>query len=63
MKPVVRQMRGPGMNKGLKKPRHGHIKKPEPIGKQSRAAAGATPGNPSRNDYSKKTYLSSNVWK
>jgi hypothetical protein len=27
--PVVRQMRGPGMNLGLKKPRHGYIKKPK----------------------------------
>lgn len=27
-KPAVRQMRGPGMNLGLKKPRHGYIKKP-----------------------------------
>jgi hypothetical protein len=28
-KPAVRQMRGPGMNLGLKKPRHGYIAKPK----------------------------------
>lgn len=30
MKPAVRQMRGPGMNLGLKKPRKGYIPKPKP---------------------------------
>jgi hypothetical protein len=27
--PAVRQMRGPGMNKGLKKPRHGKFANPD----------------------------------
>lgn len=62
MKPVVRQMRGPGMNKGLKKPRHGHIKKPEPLKTPGRSG----PQSSSRDlkDYSKGTsYLSKNLWR
>lgn len=65
MKPVVRQMRGPGMNKGLKKPRHGKFPNPDsekgPSG-GSRAAKAAAPSvAPSaapfadRNNYSKGT--------
>lgn len=43
MKPAVRQMRGPGMNLGLKKPRAG-FKKPEPY-VQSRELKAATKGS------------------
>ena len=47
MKKAVRQMRGPGMNKGLKKPRHGKFS-----GTSKSPSAG---GNSSarRNDYKK----------
>jgi hypothetical protein len=65
MKPAVRQMRGPGMNKGLKKPRHGQFKDPEPA-KKSSAPRGAEPQSSSgeRKDYSKgSSYLSGNLWK
>lgn len=70
MKPAVRQMRGPGMNKGLKKPRHGQVKKPEPL-KKSRSSTSAESGSSSgsssgqRKDYKKNSsssYLSKTVW-
>ena len=65
MKPVVRQMRGPGMNKGLKKPRHGQFKDPEPAKKSSAMMRAESQGSSGeRKDYSKgKSYLSSNIWK
>lgn len=37
--PKIRQMRGPGMNKGLKKPRHGKFPKPETEEKKARDLA------------------------
>ena len=68
MKPVVRQMRGPGMNKGLKKPRHGTIKK-VPETKSSKAAhldaaRGSTRSQVDQTDYSKKSgsYLAAAFW-
>jgi hypothetical protein len=66
MKPVVRQMRGPGMNKGLKKPRHGQFKDPEPAAKKSAAmrSAEAQGSSGERKNYSKgSSYLSGNIWK
>jgi hypothetical protein len=61
---AVRQMRGPGMNKGLKKPRHGQFTASEPT-KASQRADRAGPEGSSRNDYSKgsSSYLSSTLWK
>lgn len=44
-KPAVRQMRGPGMNKGLKKPRYG---------KFSKAETGAGSATPSRTSSAKE---------
>ena len=41
MKPAVRQMRGPGMNLGLKKPRKNYIPKPKPY-KKPRELKGAS---------------------
>lgn len=43
-KPAIRQVKGPGMNKGLKKPRHGYIPKPKEH-TPSRAAKKATAQN------------------
>jgi hypothetical protein len=65
--PAVRQQRGPGMNRGLKKPRHGQFKEPEAATKRSRAmiaAEGGTSGS-QRSDYKKAgsgSYLSGNLW-
>lgn len=65
MKPAVRQMRGPGMNKGLKKPRH--AKFPKADAKKSSSVvdtAGSAGSSGDRKDYSKgNSYLSRNVWK
>lgn len=64
--PTVRQMRGPGMNKGLKKPRHGKFSTAETgqSGGPSVPRPGQSPSDPSRNDYSKgKSYLSKRIWK
>lgn len=60
----VRQMRGPGMNKGLKKPRHGQFKDPEPTKASQRVERAGSEGS-SSNDYSKNSssYLSRNLWK
>ena len=64
MKPAVRQMRGPGMNKGLKKPRHGQFKGPEAAKKSSAVSAEAPGSTGERKDYSKSTsYLSRNIWR
>lgn len=65
MKPAVRQMRGPGMNKGLKKPRYGTIKKPQPTKSSSANTPAGSPGSSGeRKDYSKgSSYLSKNIWK
>jgi hypothetical protein len=66
--PAVRQMRGPGMNRGLKKPRHGQFSESEPATKRSRAMIAAEGGSSSgpRNDYKKpeaRSYLSQNLWR
>lgn len=62
-KPAVRQMRGPGMNKGLKKPRHAQFNVPPPS-KTSSAVENAGARGSSKPDYSKNgpSYLSKNVW-
>ena len=62
-KPAVRQMRGPGMNKGLKKPRHGQFNVPKPTKASQRVERAGSEGS-SRTDYSKNgpSYLSENVW-
>ncbi|HEY7822212.1 MAG TPA: hypothetical protein VIG24_05245, partial [Acidimicrobiia bacterium] len=60
MKPAVRQMRGPGMNKGLKKPRHGKFPKPET--KKPASGTVSARSSESRNDYSKgPSYLSGSI--
>jgi hypothetical protein len=45
-KPAVRQIKGPGMNLGLKKPRKNYIPKPQPY-KQSKAMKDAMSTEPS----------------
>jgi hypothetical protein len=62
--PAVRQMRGPGMNKGLKKPRHGQFTTPDATKASQRVESAGSEGS-SRNDYSKgsSSYLSGNIWK
>jgi len=64
IQPKVRQMRGPGMNKGLKKPRHGQFARPESDDKTPASARVAGTQGSSSNDYSKGTsYLSKNLWR
>ena len=46
MKAAVRQIKGPGMNLGLKKPRINYIPKPKPY-KQSKAVTDAAAAVPS----------------
>jgi hypothetical protein len=41
--PAVRQVRGPGMNKGLKKPRYGKFAKPDAEKSQSSSSKPLTP--------------------
>lgn len=53
--PAVRQMRGPGMNKGLKKPRHGQF----PKGGSTESRSTPTPsGGKKRAPTEKPSYLS-----
>jgi hypothetical protein len=60
--PQVRQMRGPGMNKGLKKPRHGQFANPD--AEERSRSGGARGSSGSQNDYSKgSSYLSRNLWR
>ena len=66
--PAVRQFRGPGMNKGLKKPRHGKFANPDSESSsgasKSSGAVSRAPGA-SHNDYSKSgpLYIGANVWR
>ena len=63
-KPAVRQMRGPGMNKGLKKPRHGQFAQ-SGAAKTSKPLTDAQGGSrDGSNNYKKaraKSYLSENL--
>lgn len=62
MKPAVRQMRGPGMNKGLKKPRHGQFSAPKPTKSSTPKPAGDASSS-SKKSYKKGTsYLSKNIF-
>jgi hypothetical protein len=56
--PAVRQMRGPGMNKGLKKPRHGQF--PNPDAEQSRSSS-AGPKGKQLTPTEKPSYLSATL--
>jgi hypothetical protein len=58
---AVRQQRGPGMNRGLKKPRFGRFPNPDT---ERPARSTASRGSRSSNDYSKNrggSYLSRNL--
>lgn len=46
-KPAIRQVKGPGMNLGLKKPRKGYIPKPKPYkpSKEAKAAMATESGS------------------
>lgn len=67
MKPVLRQMRGPGMNKGLKKPRHAKFSDPETTSGKSYGASGGpvsggrSYGKAARYDTGKTSYLSTTI--